>query len=342
MRHLRRAGKWLAVLISAVLIFVVFRGVDWEGMREAFRRANYLVVLLGASIGLCGFVVRAFGWRYLLAPVARLRGLRLFPPVAIGYMANNLFPARLGELVRAYVVGRREDVSKSSALATIVIERIFDGLTLLLILAAVSIFFEFPLWVQRGGWLVAGVFLGLAVGLAVVALKLPLGLRLVDATLGRWLPPAGEKVKAWLTCFVAGLDIARHWPDALVAFALCLVRWLFEACIYLSVVRALGLDVPLHGALFVMVVVNIATMVPSAPGYLGAVQFGCWAALSVFGVEKTMAAAYSVLLHAAIWFPITLTGIACMLRIHVGFGALRQQEAPAQSPLVEVGSPDVC
>jgi uncharacterized protein (TIRG00374 family) len=344
---LRHAGKLLACVLSAVLIYLALRGVEWAKMGEAFRQANYPLIILGAVVGLGGFVVRAFGWRYLLAPVGRFSGLRLFSPVAIGYMANNLFPARLGEFVRAYVVGKREGVSKSSALATIVIERIFDGLTLLMLLAVVSLFFDYPPWVKRGGWIVAAVFLGLSVFLAVVSVKLPLGLWLIDATLGRWLPATAGRMKSRLECFVVGLDVKNHWRDALCALAACVVRWGFEACIYLSVAAAMGLStpavgapavrkhssphpltagaaaVPVHGVLFVMVAVNIAAMVPSAPGYVGPIQFACVEALAVFGIEQSGAFAFSVLLHAAIFVPITFAGIACLLKSKLRFAALR-------------------
>jgi len=309
------------------MIYLAFRKVELSKMAQALRGTNYWLVVVGALVGLGGFAVRAVGWKYLLAPVGRLGARRLFSPVAIGYMANNLFPARLGEFVRAYVVGRREGVSKSSAFATIIVERIFDGLTLLLILAVVSIFFDFPREVKTGGWLVAAVFLGLAAFLAVVAVKVRLALRLVDATLSRWLPGFAERMKSRLECFVAALDIRRHARHTALAFLTCVARWGFEACIYLSVVLAMGLPVPVHGVLFVMVVVNIATMVPSAPAYVGAVQFGCWLSLKeVLGVEETLAATYSVLLHAAIFFPITIAGIVCVVRANLSFASLRRQE----------------
>jgi len=344
----RHAMMLLGFAVSAALIALVFRKVDWAEMGKAFLGANYWVLLAGAAVGLCGFVIRALDWRFLLAPVGRFAVRRLFPPVAIGYMANNIFPARLGELVRAYVVGKREGVSKSAALATIVIERIFDGLTLLLILAIVSIFFQFPPWVKRGGWIVAAVFFGLSVFLAVVSVNLSFGLRLVDATLGRWLPGAAGQMKSRLECFVAGLDITRHWREAALAFLVCMARWATEACIYYSVVLAMGLPVPLYGVLFVMVVVNIATMVPSAPAYVGAVQFGCFVALSAIRgpggaavADQTTAAAYSVLLHAAIFFPITIAGIVCVFVSHIRFAALRRpQERAADGPM-EASIPDV-
>jgi len=337
-RWLRRhAWKLVGCALSLLLVYLAFRKVDWAAMGAALRQANYWLLLAGAVVGLGGFVVRAVDWKYLLAPVGTFPALRLFPPVAIGYMANNLLPARMGEFVRAYVVGRREGVSKSSALATILVERIFDGLTLLLILAVVSIFFDFPQWVKVGGFMVAAVFIGLSGFLAVVAVKLAFGLRMLEITLGRWVPGAAERMKSRLTCFVAGLDIARHGRHALLAGLACMARWVFEACIYLSVVLAMGLDVPVHGVLFVMVVVNIAAMVPSAPGYVGPVQIGCVVSLAVFGVDETRAAAYSLLLHAAIFLPITFAGLVCFVRENMTLAALQR---PNDAPVAATAPPE--
>jgi uncharacterized membrane protein YbhN (UPF0104 family) len=184
--------------------------------------------------------------------------------------------------------------------------------------------------VKAGGVLVAAVFLGLSVFLAVVVIKVRSALRLVDLTLGRWAPEMAERMRSRVTCFVAALDIRHHLPDVAIAFLACVVRWGFEACIYVCVVHAMQLNLSPHGVLFVMVVVNIATMVPSAPGYLGAVQFGCWASLTqVFGVDETTAAFFSILLHVDIFFPITLAGIACLLHAHLSLASLRREEVSA-------------
>jgi len=323
----RHAMALVGVGISAVLLVVVFARVEWAEMARALGQTRWGFLVLGALVGMGGFLVRALDWKFLLRPVARVSALRLFPPVAIGYMANNIFPARLGELVRAYVVGKREGVSKSSALATIVVERILDGLTLLLILAAVSLFFPFPRQVKVAGWFVAAVFVGLALALALVAVKVEWGMRLLEGTACRLSPALGEKLKSWLRCFVVGLDLTGHPWSALAAFAACVGRWAFEACIYFGVALAMPqLGIPPHGVLFVMVVVNILTMVPSAPGYVGTVQAACVLALGVFGLSESDAVAYSLLLHAAIYFPITLTGVAFVVALNIKVSAAREGE----------------
>jgi uncharacterized protein (TIRG00374 family) len=254
-----------------------------------------------------------------------MSGWHLFPPVAIGYMANNLLPARLGEFARAYVVGKQENVSKSAALATILVERIFDGLALLIILAAVSLFFPYPQWVKSGGFIVAMIFVGLSVSLAVFSIKITWGLRVIDATFGGFLPDMAERMKSRLLNFVVGLDVKNHFRTSILAFGCVLLRWAFEACIYLSVLYAMGFQnlVPLHGALFVMVAVNIACLVPQAPGFVGSVQLACIESLAVFGVDREAAVAYSLLVHAAFFFPVTLAGIVCLLRSRFSFAEIR-------------------
>jgi uncharacterized protein (TIRG00374 family) len=327
-RSLRRLGTIAAFAVSGVFLFLAFHKVEWAQTMRALRSANHNLVLLGAFASLGGFVVRAFGWKFLLAPVGRLSGWRLFSPVAIGYMTNNLLPARLGEFARAYVVGRREDVSKSAALATIVIERIFDGLTLLLILAVVSLFFPFAAWVKDGGMLVAAAFLILSLGLLLLALKTEWALHLIDLTLGTILPDTARRTKSRLRNFVVGLDLKSNYPATFLAFLLTVLRWAFEACIYLSVIYALGIQdrVPIHGALFVMVAVNIACMIPQAPGFVGAVQIACVQALAAFGIDRELAVAYSFLVHAGFFFPITLIGIACLAYSRLSFSEIRKSE----------------
>jgi hypothetical protein len=330
---LHRLGIVAAFAISGTFLLLAFHNVDWAGTRRALLGANYVLVLLGAMVGLGGFIVRAFGWKFLLAPVEHLSGWRLFPPVAIGYMANNLLPARLGEFARAYVVGKREGVSKSAALATIVVERLFDALTLLVILAVVSLSLPFAPWVGRGGILVAAAILTLSLALALVATKTDWALRVIDFVLRPFLPGMAVRTKSWLCNFVFGLDIKHHYPTFILALACTVLRWTFEACIYLSAIYALRLadQVPILGALVVMVAVNIACMMPQAPGFVGAVQIACVEALGMFGVDRESAVAYSFLVHAAFFLPITLIGIFCLAYTRLGFAEIRKGGASVAS-----------
>ena len=134
-------GKfWIGVFISALLLVLFLMTVDLGRMYDALADANYLFIVPGLGLYLISVLFRTLRWQYLLAPMKALAVKRLYPVVVVGYMANNILPVRLGEVVRAYYVGEREKVSKVAALATIAVERVFDGLTLLFFAAVVSLF----------------------------------------------------------------------------------------------------------------------------------------------------------------------------------------------------------
>ncbi|MCL5961132.1 MAG: flippase-like domain-containing protein, partial [Chloroflexi bacterium] len=124
---MKRWKFWLGLAVSCVFLYLAFRGQDFGQIGRAIRKANYVYVLPALAAYFAGIWIRAMRWRYLLSPVADRPARRLFPVVVIGYMANDILPVRMGELVRAYVLGEREQISKSATLATILVERIFDG-----------------------------------------------------------------------------------------------------------------------------------------------------------------------------------------------------------------------
>ena len=122
---------WLAIGISALFLGIFLSRLDIGETWEILGEANYFALVPAILVYFGSVFFRTFRWQYLLAPVKGLSVRRLYPVVVVGYMANNILPVRLGEVVRAYYVGEREKVSKVAALATIAVERVFDGLTLL-------------------------------------------------------------------------------------------------------------------------------------------------------------------------------------------------------------------
>ena len=129
---MRRWQFWLGIAVSAAFLLWALQGLDLKQVWEDLQHGNYLWLIPSVAVYFLAVLVRTWRWDYLLRPLKRIAIRRLFPVVVIGYMGNNIFPFRIGELLRAYVLKRNEDVSISSSLATIVVERIFDGLTMLL------------------------------------------------------------------------------------------------------------------------------------------------------------------------------------------------------------------
>ena len=135
---------WLGFAVTGAFLAVLFLKIDLDGMRSALAEANYVYLLPAVLVYFASFYARAVRWRYVLGPFARVRANRLYPVIMVGYMANNVLPMRLGEVARSYYLSTREPVRASTALATVVIERVFDGLTLLFFLAAAALFLPVP------------------------------------------------------------------------------------------------------------------------------------------------------------------------------------------------------
>jgi uncharacterized protein (TIRG00374 family) len=128
---MRRWQFWLGVLISGFFLYLVLHKLHWVDFWEALKTANYWWLLPGVAVYFVGVWVRAWRWHYLLRPLKSISTRTMFPIVAIGYMGNNIYPARAGEVLRAVVLKRRQGVPVSASLATVIVERIFDGVVML-------------------------------------------------------------------------------------------------------------------------------------------------------------------------------------------------------------------
>ncbi|MCP4401395.1 MAG: flippase-like domain-containing protein, partial [bacterium] len=135
---------WLGILISIVCLYFVFRNIEVDKVLETMRSVNYFYLVLAAVLQVSTIVLRAERWKYLLAPIKKLTFKHLLPATMIGFMANNVLPARAGEFIRAYVIGKKENISKTTSFATIIIERVFDMITMLGFLVIILLFVKFP------------------------------------------------------------------------------------------------------------------------------------------------------------------------------------------------------
>jgi uncharacterized protein (TIRG00374 family) len=305
----RNFRVWLGFFGSLVFLYFAFRGQDFQRIWEALRQANYWYVLPGLGLYFAGVWVRSLRWAFLLRPVQRLSGRGLFRIVVVGYTANNVLPFRAGEFVRAYVLSSREDVKKSSALATIAVERIFDGLTMLLFILIASVTIALTAQLQNLAIVAALLFGGLLVVMAVVVSERPR-----EWLLGSLLPLLPRRLHGpahhVTHSFLAGLGILRQREDLLLVSLTSIAAWMLEASMYAVISLGFGLGLSPSAVLLVTAVANLATLIPSSPGYIGPFEAGVLLALvGALGIERELALSYAVVVHAALYFPITLWGL---------------------------------
>lgn len=299
---LRSIRFWIGVGVTVFFLFLFIFQIrdDFGEMGRALGEANYIFLLPAVFIYGVGLFLRAVRWRYLLMPLKAFSSFRLFPLILIGMLVNNVLPARLGIVARAYILGEREGISKMATGGTMVVEQVFDGLTLLLFVAVISFFAPLTGLLQQVVYIAAGLFLG-AVVICFILASSPRVARLAIAVVLRFLPQRWRgKTEKWLLLLIEGLGIMRSPGKLLIVLMISILVWVCEAGMFYMVGFAFDLEVPFYAFLLATAVANLAWALLMTQGGLGSFDLACQKTLELFNVGAGVAASYTVVLHALI------------------------------------------
>lgn len=313
---------WVGVLISVFFVWISLRGLRLGEFWTVVKGANYWWIIPGIAVYFVGVWVRAWRWHYLLKPIKVIPTRTMFPITTIGYMGNNIYPARAGEVLRAVILKRREGVPVSASLATIIVERIFDGVVML-----AFIFINLPELARLtsasgfvGNIQQVAIYGTVAFMAALLVFLLAAMFPVVTARVGQWfidrLLPSRFRpgITGFMHKFLDGLASLRSPANILMVFVTSVIIWLFETLKYWFVMHAFGFTVSFFALMLMNGIVNLATTIPSAPGYIGTFDAPGIAVLAAYGVDQATAAGYTLTLHAALWVPITLLGAYFLTR----------------------------
>ncbi len=357
MRNHRRRTFWVGLAVSLLLLGLLVYRINLGEVIAALAGVNYLYVVPAVALYFGAVYFRALRWRYLLSPVGIFPVGRLYPVVVIGYAANNLLPARLGELVRAYYLARREGCSAGAALGAVAVERLYDGLTLLAFAAVAG-----PALVLLGsvGAAPAGglgtpelALAAITVGIFLLALAFltmaasPRFQGLVQRALG--LAPARlrPKVAGFVGRFIQGLLVLNSPRKHLAVFLLSLPVWLLEGAVYYLVVYAFGIQHAFPSVVVLVLVTalltatsNLATALPASIGGIGPFEVVAQQTLVALGVGASVAAAYAGFLHlVALWLPVNIAGLVLVWKQNLSLGRLLRPPAEGLRASDEVPQP---
>ncbi|MGQ0704012.1 MAG: lysylphosphatidylglycerol synthase transmembrane domain-containing protein [Gemmatimonadales bacterium] len=322
-----RRRQWIVtaviMLVTVVLLYWVLRNTSFADIAAHLRQARPIPVIAAVVLASLSFPIRAIRWQLLLrrpAPDDAPVGLgALWHATAIGFMANNTLPLRLGEVARSYAVSRLGQVSMASALSSIAVERALDLLTLVGLLAVALASSGLPAeTVVLGSSLRQLAFRAAALcGLIFVgALLVLLFTQTTERVIRRLVPSAriAERLVNLVEALRIGLQALRH-PARMVAAAVwSALLWLVLSASFYVAFPAFGIEVGFAGALLVQVVVAFGVAVPSTPGYVGVFELAATAALALFGVPADRAIAYGVTYHVTTFLPIVLLGLWSLVR----------------------------
>ncbi len=350
---------FIGLALSVFFLTVFLWRADLSDLWDAIETANYLYVIPGIAFYFLSLFLRTVRWKIILSPMGDFRVMRLWPVVLVGYAANNVLPVRLGEVVRSYFLNIREGVSKASGLATILIERVSDGLTLLLLVGVVAYFvpivdlFKALGDQTRVNWLVLTMALSVPFfSFMLLLVAMAVWPEAVERLLNRvltFLPAKARPFASFISLrFLEGLSSLRNPKRLGSIMVLSIPVWTLEASMFFLIALGFGLDDyftsvwRLMGILILTTATsNLGTVVPSGGGGVGPFEFFAQATLVYFAVDVSVASAYVLVLHAALLVPVTIAGVGyAWLSNHTLTGLARsgREEEERSSPAGEAGT----
>lgn len=336
--------KWIGVLLSLALIGFIASRFDFAAALAAVSSADPRWLALAALAYMAQFPLRGLRWSVLMRAVKPVSFRSATEVFAIGFMANNALPARLGDVARAFILARREGVPVSATFSNVMLERIFDGLVVVGFLCGVLWIAPPPAgWVHATAYLMAAVFSAAVTVSALIAWNearfVALAERVLRALPGTLADRLAPRVLGLVERLARGLHCLRSAGTTILVIGLSLVIWSSEIVVYALAQRALGIAVPYLGLTLVMAVLTLGLTAPSAPGFIGVYEGLIIAGLEVYGVRGTAALAFALTMHVIHYVPGTLLGLLAAWRSGTRVGELRQVEVTLASPADDAAVP---
>jgi len=326
----------LGWIVSLVFLYLTFKNIHPATLWQTIKTANYLWVIPNILVVMFTMLYRAYRWQIMLDPIKRLKLHDLFASTMVGFMANNILPLRMGEFVRAYSIGKIGNLSRSASFATIVLERVFDVFTLLLMLAVILIFRLIPLdpdgdyyhRIVYFGYLMLAASIGLFVLLVFLRIKSEQTINLFSRLLKPFPAKISKIVIDILGKFSNGLSVLSN-PRKM--FSICIhsiILWLITGISNYFIFMAFNLyDLPWTASFVVLIVVTLGITVPNAPGFLGVFHGLVVLALAIYPLEvsKDEAQACAIVLHGAQYIVITGVGLFYLMFKHLSLHEARTE-----------------
>jgi len=312
----------LSLVVAAVFLCLAFRHVPLADLGAALQRFDLRWLVPAFAISFTLQIFRAWRWQLELRPLVRIGLGKLWVVTSVAYMAINLLPARLGEVVRPWLLSRRAPVSMSNVVGNLVIEKTMDSIVIVFyILVGLLTTQNLPPWVRRGA-MVPAVAAGVLVGLVVLLWWQ--GEPFVDRWVVRFLPERlGAGLRRVLRALLDGMKIVPDGRLLGTVFVVSLALWFLPILSSYVIIRAFSFDVPFSAAVIVFIFIGFGTALPQAPGMIGTYQYACQLALGLFGVDATLALAYGLVLNAIQLLSLVAQGLVALPLAEVGIDDFR-------------------
>ncbi len=320
----------LGLIFGAGFLILAFYNVKPEDIIAGFKNFNPVFILPIISLVLIYFVIRAYRWGLIFKPRAIPPFNSLFSGIMIGVMVNNLIPAKIGEVSRAFILGRKEKIGISLTFGTIIVERIFDFLALIF-----GIFILFLLSPKEQSFLskmtpaeitafvsTLGLFIALIGIIVFFKLKTGFFITAAERYAGFFSKRLASKIQNWLTSFAEGLKCLNSFQNTMKIFFTSFFQWLLMGfCTWIALL-SFNIELPLTSACFVLIIVTLGVVIPPSPGGIGTTQLVSVIILKFYGVNGGSAMGYSIVSNFLTFSVGTILGIYLLFKESLKFSEL--------------------
>jgi len=315
----------LGILLSAILVWLSVRGIRFQDVAEGFRSIRYEYIALAVGGMLVMQVLRSWRWGLILQPLEAVRPWTVFEVTNVGFLAITALPARMGELVRPYLISGKSGIRMTAALGTILVERVMDGAAVLLLAMAALLWTPFPPWLVRSGILFGSIMLGLIVLMIVLSLRRESALQAADLFIRRLPERFASPLRRMIHHFIDGFRIVQDVGLLGRVAALSLLIWVVDVAIIYAMFAAFSLSLSFTAALVLMVVLLIGIAIPTAPGFIGNWHYACILGLGIFGIPRAEALPFAVVYHFVSVLLIVVLGLMFLPFVQFSLADLKRQ-----------------
>lgn len=306
---------FISILSSLFFLWLAFRKIEWSDFFQIAKHANIWLILLAIIIFLVSYFLRTLRWQMLISSQNRIKLLPAFDSLVSGYAINNVLPLRAGEVFRLFITKLKTGIPKSTVLGTLIIERVWDALALLF-LAVISLFLTQPKNVPINVINLSAMIFGIITLLIVIIIVFDQPI----LTLLKKIKISDQIIEK-IARLVGSFKNLRNLPVLILSIIFSILVWTAEATTYFIIAKSLAVDISFIQMLLVMAILNFGILIPSSPGYIGTFEYFTILGMSTFGINRTDAASFAIILHIAQFIPITLYGGLVISKI--GFGSVK-------------------
>ncbi len=320
---------WTGLFLSALFLFLALRQVDFKKTGAIIISSDLKILVLVVIIPIIQYLIRTWRWGILLRPVKKTGFENRALSILTGFAANCVLPARLGEFIRANALGQAEKISKSTVFGTLVIERLFDGFVLLIILIIGLLFTKFPseldyisTSIRGSAVLLLCIFIFLIVFIIGFRQRTYLFTGIIDMLLFMFSEETRKKIILIVENFALGLTPVKGVFSWCTVILWSLILWSLSLFQIRLAGLSIGLDLPFVTTFIIMGMLSIGVMVPSAPGFIGTFHLSVQYGFMLFGISAEKGFSAATLLHASFFFPTILLGMIAFNRLQKFYGKI--------------------